>query len=144
MDEPSPGTGPDADKERGAAPRPAARAEAQPSAVSLRGIQLVVRTLADAPLHHTAREFPHVINKLADAWERCGAFEAVIDELLFTDRPCRRGFPPQVLRELTDLRCLHERRIGNAGYPGTSDAEPTVLDAQALRRRLTFLPPPQR
>jgi hypothetical protein len=142
MDDPSPGTDPDAE-ERGGARRQAAPPEARPS-VSLRGIQLVVRTLADAPLHHTAREFPHVINKLADAWEQRGAFEAVIDELLFTDRPCRRGFPPQVLRELTDLRCLHERRIGSAGYPPPSDADPKVLDAQALRRRLTYLPPPQR
>jgi hypothetical protein len=109
--------------------------------ISLRGIQLVVRTLADAPLHQTARRYPHVINKLALAWHRDEAFDAVIDELLFTQRPNRQGFPPGVLRELVDLRSLHERRIGKAAL--ASDPAGFVTDMDSLRRRLMYVRPPK-
>jgi hypothetical protein len=129
------GDGDDAMRMR--APRPAG----DRPGVSLRGIQLVVRTLADAPLHHTARRFPHVINKLADAWETTRDFDAVIDELLFTDRPARRGFPPEVLRELSDLRCLRERRIVSAGTSGAGDADPAADAADTWRRLMPRLGP---
>jgi hypothetical protein len=104
-------------------------------ALSSRGVRLIVETMAEAPLHHTARLFPHVVNKLADAWGHKASFDAVVDELMFTSRPRRRGFPPRVLGEITKLCALHARRLTR-----TAEAAPTdpARKAKALHHRLVF------
>jgi tankyrase len=67
--------------------------------------------LADrgAPLVHTAAGFPHVVDKLAAAWDDPERLREVFDELLIDRRGGRQGFPAQVLQELLALyaRCQH-------------------------------------
>ena len=52
----------------------------------------------------TARGFPHVVNRLAELWGEPAALPPYFDELLMSTRPGRRGFPFQVLIELSDLQ----------------------------------------
>lgn len=106
------------------------------------GARLVAAAQTEAPLPQTVARFPHVINKLAEVWEIPNAFEAVIEELIFTERPQRQGFPPEVLRELTELRLMHRQQAANGAFrQSASENDSTILDAETLRRRLAWTPP---
>ena len=59
-------------------------------------------------LAHTAREFPHLIERFAANWSSPMAMQKVFDELTFESRPSRKGFPLAVLSELTELRNFYE------------------------------------
>jgi hypothetical protein len=54
----------------------------------------------------TAREFPHIVNRLASLWDRQVELPGYFDELLLSSRQARSGFPFDVLTELSDLRLL--------------------------------------
>lgn len=60
-------------------------------------------------LRMTARDFPHVINRLAPFGYRPAGMVAGIDKLLIDDRPDRRGFPFGVVCELSELRAFYAR-----------------------------------
>ena len=51
-----------------------------------------------------ARQFPRIANAMATAWPDPVACEAYFDELLVDRRGQRKGFPPEILRELKELR----------------------------------------
>jgi len=55
--------------------------------------------------HELARQFPRIVNAMAAAWPEPATGEAYFDELLVDRRGGqRKGFPPEVLRELKELR----------------------------------------
>jgi hypothetical protein len=55
-------------------------------------------------LEETARNFPHVINRLAMCWNNARDLQKAVDDLLIDDRLKREGFPLKVLVELTEVR----------------------------------------
>ncbi len=60
-------------------------------------------------LRMTARDFPHVINRLARyGYNPAGMIEN-IDKFLIDDRPNRQGFPFAVVTELSELRAFYAR-----------------------------------
>jgi hypothetical protein len=60
-------------------------------------------------LRMTARDFPHVINRLARyGYDAAGMIEN-IDKFLIDDRPSRQGFPFAVVTELSELRAFYAR-----------------------------------
>jgi hypothetical protein len=100
---------------------------------SRRGMELLVQMQSRAALVHTARRFPHVVDRLADAWGHVVFFEAVIEELTRADRPADERLPPTVDAEVSCLRDLHaQTRIREA----VSEA----LNAEGRRGYLAYPP----
>jgi hypothetical protein len=60
-------------------------------------------------LRMTARDFPHVVNKLAPFGYQPARMVETVDKLLIDDRPDREGFPFAVVAELSDLRAFYAR-----------------------------------
>jgi hypothetical protein len=60
-------------------------------------------------LRMTARDFPHVINRLAPYGYRPAGMVENIDKFLIDDRPSRQGFPFAVVTELSELRAFYAR-----------------------------------
>jgi len=53
-----------------------------------------------------AREYPRIINYIADRWETPSACVAYLDELLIDERGTRQGFSQKIVFELNRLK-LH-------------------------------------
>lgn len=51
-----------------------------------------------------ARRFPRIANNVAGLWRRVARCEEYLDTLIVDRRGDRTGFPPDVARELTNLR----------------------------------------
>ena len=51
-----------------------------------------------------ARSFPRIANDLASLWRRVARCEEYLDALVVDRRGDRTGFPPEVARELNNLR----------------------------------------
>lgn len=90
--------------------QPATAGEAAPApapeprrAISPRALRLVEMLPRGFRLYETRLNYPHVVERLAEAWHDPRRFASVIDELTLADRPNRAGFPFQVLNELTNL-----------------------------------------
>jgi hypothetical protein len=66
------------------------------------------KLLAKLPKHlaltATARNYPHIVNKLALVWSDSKALDLYINNLLVDDRPNRVGFEFKTMQELTELR----------------------------------------
>lgn len=71
----------------------------------------------------TARRFPHVVNRLAAAWFSPADMTALVDSMLFNERPERQGFPVEVVAELTRVRAHYENHVA-----------PILQKVQARRR----------
>jgi hypothetical protein len=54
------------------------------------------------------RRFPRIANQLAAVWSDTPSLRLYLDSLLVDARGHRKGFPPDVLRELLSLRLYHE------------------------------------
>jgi hypothetical protein len=54
----------------------------------------------------TARQHPHIINRLSELWPQHQALQAYLQELMLSTRPGRGGFAFEVLTELCDLQTL--------------------------------------
>lgn len=52
--------------------------------------------------------FPRIANQLAGMWSDAPAVRSYLKSLLVDDRGNRKGFPPNILRELLALRLYHE------------------------------------
>jgi hypothetical protein len=52
----------------------------------------------------TARRFPRIANRVAELWGHCEYSRLHFQSLLIDRRPGRRGFPPEVRRELEALQ----------------------------------------
>lgn len=66
----------------------------------------------DVPVVALALDFPHVLNRIADAWEDAAAFERVLRDLLIDTRGDREGFPIAVEDELETLQAHWLDRVG--------------------------------
>ncbi|MEO7030810.1 MAG: hypothetical protein ABI351_01690 [Herbaspirillum sp.] len=51
-----------------------------------------------------AREYPRIVNHIADLWERPDACIRYLDDLLIDQRGTRQGFPLRIVQELTRMR----------------------------------------
>lgn len=54
-----------------------------------------------------ASQFPRIANLICATWADPVARGKYLQDLLAGDRPNRKGFPPQVLRELQRLHAVH-------------------------------------
>jgi hypothetical protein len=52
-------------------------------------------------------QFPRVLNRIADVWNRPLVADQMFDDLLLDGRGGREGFPSSVIQELTCLRAYH-------------------------------------
>lgn len=80
------------------------------------------------------RQFPHILARIADLW---GSAELVsyLDQLMFTDREGRQGFPPEVALEMFNVFDVHVR-LGFA--PRHSGTGWDSVDDLALERKASF------
>jgi hypothetical protein len=113
--------------------RSAHGANAQPmQEIKPETMQWVVRLPVD--LRPTAlRDFPHVLNKLAELWsddEACGTY---LESLLLDDRGGRQGFPPAALSELIALNLHNHGSIGAAGQKPAVKAEPESTSYETIQ-----------
>lgn len=51
-----------------------------------------------------SRRFPRIANSIAESWRRVARCEEYFDTLVVDSRGNRKGFPPEVARELIRLR----------------------------------------
>lgn len=79
-----------------------------------------VRWLFQQPKTHLpkmlAREYPRIINQIADLWDQKDACIRYLDELLIDQRGTRQGFPLRIVQELTRMRMF---LVGSEGRPLT-------------------------
>ena len=65
-----------------------------------------------------ARRFPRIANRIAESWRLVARCEEYFDALVVDSRGNRKGFPPEVAQELTNLRGfyaeLHPDNHGSA------------------------------
>ena len=54
--------------------------------------------------HALSRQFPRIVNALAEVWDQPAECQAAFDKLLCDTRKGRKGFPPAVRDELVALR----------------------------------------
>ncbi|RPH41352.1 MAG: hypothetical protein EHM87_19885 [Burkholderiales bacterium] len=90
-----------------------------PAPLSFTAMRVAVR-LGDAgvSVRTVATRFPHVLNRVADAWGDPAAVADVMADLMVDRRGGRRGFPPDALEELHTLRKVCAvRRNTNADRP---------------------------
>jgi hypothetical protein len=52
----------------------------------------------------TARQYPHIVNRIADLWGHCEYTRLYFQSLLIDRRSGRKGFPPDVRKELEGLQ----------------------------------------
>ena len=91
----------------GSAPPPLPRNIREP--LDEPGRKLLEQLAGKLCLRMTARDFPHVINRLArHGYDPSGMIEN-IDRFLIDDRPNRQGFPFAVVTELSELRAFYAR-----------------------------------
>jgi hypothetical protein len=58
---------------------------------------------ADVRPRELARQFPRIANKLCELWKRPAQCDVYIKTLTMDDRGTRKGFPPEVGKELAVL-----------------------------------------
>ena len=75
------------------------------------GKALLGQLAGKVSLRETARDFPHVVNRLAPYGYRPAQMVKGIDALLIDDRPTRQGFPFGVFTELSELRAFYARLL---------------------------------
>lgn len=93
----------------GSAPPPAATPVREP--LNDGGKALLEQLAGKATLRMTARDFPHVLNRLALWAYRPAQMVGGIERLLIDDRPNRQGFPFAVVTELSGLRAFYARLL---------------------------------
>lgn len=59
--------------------------------------------------HQLTARFPHVVAKMEDLWDNPQAMNAYFEDLLVSKRPNRKGFPPEVGKEIIRLSLAYER-----------------------------------
>ena len=59
---------------------------------------------ADMRAMATARQFPRIVNRIADLWGHCEYTRLYFQSLLIDRRKGRKGFPPEVRKELEALQ----------------------------------------
>jgi hypothetical protein len=93
----------------GSAPSAAERRVREP--LDEGGRALLGQLAGKVSLRETARDFPHVLNRLGPFGYRPAQMVKGIDALLIDDRPDRQGFPFGVFTELSELRAFYVRLL---------------------------------
>ena len=57
--------------------------------------------------------YPRAVNKLAESWEDPVAFLAEVDAMLLDSRGDRKGFPFEVITELSDLKNFYYEHVAD-------------------------------
>lgn len=77
---------------------------------------LVPRWMDSLPLearaHYLCAHFPRIANRLALCWPDPALTVRLLDDFLLDKRGTRGGFPSEALNELTSLRQVASRRLG--------------------------------
>jgi hypothetical protein len=73
------------------------------------------------------QKFPRIFAKIVNLWGRAG-LDALLDDLMVSDRPGRQGFPDDVAREIFRLSMVHgalglTKQRGAFGWSGIDDPE---------------------
>ena len=79
----------------------------------------------------TEQKFPHILARIAEMWGS-EALVAYLDQLMFTDREGRQGFPPEVASELFAIFQVH---AGLGFVPKDSGTGWASLEDLALERK---------
>jgi hypothetical protein len=61
--------------------------------------------------------YPHVLNRIAELWSDSRRLTSYFEDLLIDSRGSRRGFPLEVISELTRLRDYHQARVNPIKSP---------------------------
>ena len=72
--------------------------------ISPRSMQVLATLPSSFQMHETRKIYPHVMNRISDAWHDPEFFFQVVRNLLIDQRGGRAGFPFSVLAEVTNLR----------------------------------------
>jgi hypothetical protein len=72
--------------------------------LSQRSMQVLATLPRSYQMHETRKIYPHVMNRIADAWHDPEFFFHVMRNLLLDQRGGRSGFQFSVLAEVTNLR----------------------------------------
>ena len=75
-----------------------------PEPISQRSMQVLASLPSSFQMHETRKIYPHVMNRISDAWHDPEFFFHVVRNLLLDQRGGRAGFPFSVLAEVTNLR----------------------------------------
>lgn len=83
-----------------------------PARLSMPAHRLIIELKrAGEPIDGLVRRFPHVVNRLAEAWAAPAIVIDLIDDLLVDRRGARRGFPADALAELLLTRQYCAQRL---------------------------------
>ena len=69
-----------------------------------RAIKWLATLPADLRTIATARQYPRIVNRIADLWGHCEYTRLHFQSLLLDQRKGREGFPPEVRTELEELQ----------------------------------------
>ncbi len=75
----------------------------EPVELSAAAKNVMGKLAAQQPLRTLSKDFPKVLNRLADVWNRPREFYALADSFLVDDRGDRQGFPFAALQEISNL-----------------------------------------
>lgn len=78
--------------------------------VSALGAQWLQQLPPETVPQALARQFPRIVNRFALVWPDAVLTESYFDSLMIDSRGGRKGFPPEVMDELIQLRLVHGRR----------------------------------
>jgi hypothetical protein len=76
--------------------------------------------------------FPRIVNSLSEAWADDARVLTVFEHLLHDPRPGRKGFPPDVLKEL-ELLFAYRAELVTGPPPARMPAEDECIDGSELR-----------
>ncbi len=105
---------PATDRKPGTAPDTPARA-ARRELLTDSAARLLKALPFDAGMPCTARDYPHVLNRISEVWSDVRAFSKLMNGLLIDDRPDREGFPAAVILELDELQQHRLRLLRRTG-----------------------------
>ncbi len=85
--------------------KPEAISHSRPlEAISQRSMQVLATLPSSYQMHSTRKDYPHVMNMIADSWHDPEFFFHIVRNLLIDQRGGRAGFQFAVLAEITNLR----------------------------------------
>jgi len=78
--------------------------DANDSTLQDRTFKWLAMLRSDLRPNATARQFPRIVNRIADLWGHCEYSRLYFQSLLIDRRKGRKGFPPEVRKELEALQ----------------------------------------
>ena len=95
----------------------------------------------------TARQYPHIVDRIADLWGHCEYARLYFQSLLIDRRKGGKGFPPEVRKELEALQHFYFEQLsgllallGNAVPVNPSRISHNVYPLHALKTEIDSLP----